>query len=235
MEGFDSTADGAPGELSFRRYGRYAEGGSALIWFEATAVLHEARSNPHQLWSARGTTSTPMPGWSEQTRQAARERIRSRDRHARPVDALGPLQQARRASPRPIIAHHSAVLDPMHNLPAGLSAGDRRLPRPAAGHVRGGGAAGGPRPASTAWTSRAAIATWSPSCWPRSRAKASTAARSRTARGCCARRWRESATRCRGVFVTTRMNVYDAIPYPYGFGVDRDDYQEPGPGGAAGG
>ena len=26
-----------------------------------------------------------------------------------------------------------------------------------------------------------------------------------------------------GVFVTTRMNVYDAIPYPYGFGVSRDD------------
>ena len=49
MEGFDSTPDGSPGELSLRRYGRYAAGGSGLIWFEATAVLHQARSNPRQL------------------------------------------------------------------------------------------------------------------------------------------------------------------------------------------
>ncbi|MBD3346201.1 MAG: NADH:flavin oxidoreductase, partial [Chitinivibrionales bacterium] len=41
MEGFDSETDGSPGELSFRRYIRYARGGFGLIWAEATAVLHE--------------------------------------------------------------------------------------------------------------------------------------------------------------------------------------------------
>ena len=41
MEGFDATPDGAPGELTFRRYKRYAEGGSGMIWFEATAVVRE--------------------------------------------------------------------------------------------------------------------------------------------------------------------------------------------------
>lgn len=49
MEGFDATADGSPGELTIRRYLRYAGGGSALIWFEATSILQEGRSNPHQL------------------------------------------------------------------------------------------------------------------------------------------------------------------------------------------
>jgi 2,4-dienoyl-CoA reductase (NADPH2) len=49
MEGFDSEPDGSPGELTFRRYQRYAEGGSGLIWFEATGVVQEGRSNPHQL------------------------------------------------------------------------------------------------------------------------------------------------------------------------------------------
>ncbi|MCJ7682442.1 MAG: hypothetical protein MUP70_17065 [Candidatus Aminicenantes bacterium] len=49
MEGFDATADGSPGELTLRRYLRYAGGGSALIWFEATSILLEGRSNPHQL------------------------------------------------------------------------------------------------------------------------------------------------------------------------------------------
>ncbi|MGD2245678.1 MAG: hypothetical protein PVI11_03935, partial [Candidatus Aminicenantes bacterium] len=49
MEGFDADVDGSPGELTFRRYRRYAEGGSSLIWFEATSVVPEGRSNPHQL------------------------------------------------------------------------------------------------------------------------------------------------------------------------------------------
>ncbi len=49
MEGFDAKEDGTPGELTFRRYKRFAEGGSGLIWFEAFSVIPEARSNPHQL------------------------------------------------------------------------------------------------------------------------------------------------------------------------------------------
>ncbi len=54
MEGFDASSDGSPGPLTFRRYRRHAEGGAALIWFEATAVLPEARSNPAQLWLHEG-------------------------------------------------------------------------------------------------------------------------------------------------------------------------------------
>jgi len=49
MEGFDAEADGSPSEMTFRRYRRYAQGGSGLIWFEATSVIPEGRSNPHQL------------------------------------------------------------------------------------------------------------------------------------------------------------------------------------------
>jgi 2,4-dienoyl-CoA reductase (NADPH2) len=50
MEGFDGNADGSPGELAFRRYLRFARGGSGLVWFEATSVSREGRSNPRQLW-----------------------------------------------------------------------------------------------------------------------------------------------------------------------------------------
>jgi len=49
MEGFDANQDGSPSKLTFRRYRRYAEGGSGLIWFEATSIAAEGRSNPHQL------------------------------------------------------------------------------------------------------------------------------------------------------------------------------------------
>jgi len=49
MEGCDSDEQGNPGKLTFRRFKRFAEGGAGLIWFEATAILPKARSNPHQL------------------------------------------------------------------------------------------------------------------------------------------------------------------------------------------
>ena len=50
MEGYDSENDGSPSGLSKRRYPRYATGGSGIIWYEAVSVMHEGRSNPHQLW-----------------------------------------------------------------------------------------------------------------------------------------------------------------------------------------
>lgn len=49
MEGCDGTGDGTPGELTVRRYRRFAHGGPGLIWFEATAILPEARANPRQM------------------------------------------------------------------------------------------------------------------------------------------------------------------------------------------
>ena len=49
MEGFDAKSNGAPSELTLRRYKRYAKGGAGLIWFEATAINMESRSNAHQL------------------------------------------------------------------------------------------------------------------------------------------------------------------------------------------
>lgn len=55
MEGFDSELDGSPGELALRRYKRYAQGGSGLIWFEATSVKHEGRSNRRQLLLSTNT------------------------------------------------------------------------------------------------------------------------------------------------------------------------------------
>ncbi len=50
MEGADADSSGGPSDLTLRRYKRFAEGGTGMIWFEATAVAAEARSNPHQLW-----------------------------------------------------------------------------------------------------------------------------------------------------------------------------------------
>lgn len=50
MEGCDGTLDGAPDELTIRRYLRFARGGAGIIWFEATAVFEEGRANPRQMY-----------------------------------------------------------------------------------------------------------------------------------------------------------------------------------------
>ena len=50
MEGCDGTPGGSPDELTIRRYDRFAKGGAGVIWFEATAVMPEARANPRQLY-----------------------------------------------------------------------------------------------------------------------------------------------------------------------------------------
>ena len=50
MEGCDGDSQGRPGELTLRRYRRFAAGGAGLLWGEAAAVAPEGRANPRQLW-----------------------------------------------------------------------------------------------------------------------------------------------------------------------------------------
>jgi 2,4-dienoyl-CoA reductase-like NADH-dependent reductase (Old Yellow Enzyme family) len=49
MEGCDSNKDGSPSELVIRRYKRFAEGGAGFIWGEANAVSIEAKANELQM------------------------------------------------------------------------------------------------------------------------------------------------------------------------------------------
>lgn len=49
MEGTDANMDGSPGELALRRYRRFAAGGAGLIWLEAVAASEDGRANEKQL------------------------------------------------------------------------------------------------------------------------------------------------------------------------------------------
>ena len=55
MEGCDGETDGRPADLTRRRYIRFAEGGAGLVWFEATAIVAEGRANPRQLLITQNT------------------------------------------------------------------------------------------------------------------------------------------------------------------------------------
>lgn len=74
VEGRDSEPDGSPSELTFRRYRRYAEGGSGLIHFEAVAVSPEGRGSDYQLMIDERTL--PRLGrLLEETRATARKSL----------------------------------------------------------------------------------------------------------------------------------------------------------------
>ena len=74
MEGCDGTPEGAPADLTVRRYQRFGAGGAGLIWFEATSVVPDGRANPRQLL----ITPATAPAFRQLvhlTRAAARERF----------------------------------------------------------------------------------------------------------------------------------------------------------------
>lgn len=224
MEGFDSAPDGSPGPLCFRRYARYAEGGSAFLWFEATAVLPEARSNPRQLALHAGSVDA-FARLVEETRRAGREAL------GHELVTVVQLTHSGRYSkptgiPQPIIAHHSAVLDPKHNLPPDYPlVTDEYLDRLQETYVEAAklAARAGFDGVDIKACHRYLVSELLASFTREGKYGGSLENRSRFLR--------EVVTKIRaevpGLFVTTRMNVYDAIPYPYGFGVNRDNYELP--------
>jgi NADH:flavin oxidoreductases, Old Yellow Enzyme family len=57
MEGCDGSAGGGIGELTRRRYLRFAGSGAGILWFEAIAVTPEGRANPRQLFINPGNVN----------------------------------------------------------------------------------------------------------------------------------------------------------------------------------
>jgi 2,4-dienoyl-CoA reductase-like NADH-dependent reductase (Old Yellow Enzyme family) len=107
MEGCDGTVDGRPGELTWRRYLRFASGGAKLIWFEATAVCNEGRANTRQIWLNR-ETAPEFARLLEAMRREHREKCGTAD------DLFVPLQlthSGRYSVPRRVIACHNPYVD----------------------------------------------------------------------------------------------------------------------------
>ena len=106
MEGCDGTLDGCPGELTWRRYERFARGGAKLLWFEATAINPEARANTRQLWITRANVDE-YARLLEMMRRWHAEHWGSSD------DLLIPMQlthSGRYSVPRRIIAYHNPLI-----------------------------------------------------------------------------------------------------------------------------
>ncbi len=225
MEGFDSDQNGTPGPLSFRRYQRYAAGGVGLIWFEATAVKAEARSNPHQFYIHPGNVKIYQK-LVERTLQVAETEMQQRPLLLIQLTHSGRYSKPQN-KPRPIIAHHSAVLDARHNLPPDYPLiSDEELDA-----------------LQTQYVEAAALAFEAgfdgidlKSChrYLVSELLASFTRENSRYGGSFENRTRfllETLAKIHQRFpekiISTRLNVFDAISYPYGFGVSPDDYHIP--------
>jgi len=227
MEGCDGLEDGSPDRLTFRRYRRFAAGGAGLLWVEATAVATEGRANPRQLWLHEKTVAafTQLVG---EARKAARDacgashrpmlivQLTHSGRYSRPLD-----------KPQPIIAHHSRFLDPTHNLPPAYPLiTDDELERledryvEAALCAQRAGFDGVDVKACHRYLVSELLASHTRQD---SRYGGSFENRSRFLRNVVAK-IRAAAP---GLLVTARLNAYDAIAYPYGFGVDQADPTKP--------
>jgi 2,4-dienoyl-CoA reductase-like NADH-dependent reductase (Old Yellow Enzyme family) len=109
MEGCDGTLEGAPDELTFRRYRRFGAGGAKIIWGEATAVCPSGRANPRQLLAAEHTAS----GLAQMLDECRRAH---RDAHGSDGDILVGLQlthSGRYSHEGPLLVTHDPVLDPL--------------------------------------------------------------------------------------------------------------------------
>jgi 2,4-dienoyl-CoA reductase-like NADH-dependent reductase (Old Yellow Enzyme family) len=218
MEGADASEDGAPGELTFRRYRRFAAGGCGLIWFEATAIDPAGRSNPHQLMLS-GETLVAFKRLVE----AGREAAAGAEGAAAPVFILQLTHSGRFSKPegiaRPMIAQHNPFLDPLRGIPPDEPpVPDAELDRlkgvflEAAGLAAEAGFDGVDIKACHGYLLGELLA-----------------ARRRTGSrygGDFANRTRllvetiaAAHGRFPGLILASRLGVYDAIPYPYGFGV----------------
>lgn len=219
MEGCDGTPEGKPGELTKRRYARLAAGRAGIIWFEATAVLPEARANPRQLFLNRET----LDAFKRQT-----EEIRET---AFKANGFAPLIIAQlthsgryskpNGTPEPIIAYNNPLFEKDGPLPESRLISDDGLNR-----------------VEEALINAALLAKQSGfdgadvKCCHRYLNCELLSAYDRPGRygGSLENRTRllrESISGAKNLcghdfIVTSRLNVYDGFPYPYGFGVQKN-------------
>lgn len=225
MEGSDGEPDGSPGEFTARRYDRFARGGAGLLWFEAVAVVPEARASKRQLWLHEGNLDAYKRLFEDMMKAAAEQggheplvimQITHSGRFSKPQGA-----------PAPLLGCHDPYLDERFHVPADLPAlTDTQLEAledryaESAILAKRAGFHGVDLKAchryliSELLSAHTREGRYGGSFEGRTRFLLNVAEKVRAAVG-------------KDFILASRLNIYDGIPYPYGWGVDRDDFKKP--------
>lgn len=219
MEGCDGTAGGAPDDLTKRRYHRFAQGGAGLIWFEATAVLPEGRANPRQLYIHNGN----LDDFKQQV-----ESIKStclKENGYEPVVIMQATHSGRYSKPQgvpaPLIAYNNPIFEGDSPISQDRIVTDDYLDTVKDALVEGARLA-----------EKAGFDGVDMKCCHRYLNSELLSAYNREGRygGSLENRTRLLRESISGAIqscskdfiVSSRLNVYDGFPYPYGFGVAVD-------------
>ncbi len=223
MEGCDGTPTGEPDALTRRRYDRFAKGGAGIIWFEATAVMEEGRANPRQLYITRDN----LDAFKKQVEDIKETALKTNGYE--PVVIMQATHSGRYSKPNgvpaPLIAYNNPIFEKNNPISADRIVTDDYLDRVGEALVEG-----------AALAQQAGFDGVDIKCCHRYLNSELLSAYTREGRygGSLENRTRllrESVAgavqRCGSDFiVSSRMNVYDGFPYPYGFGVKNDGTTE---------
>ncbi len=219
MEGCDGTPEGSPDELTKRRYQRFAQGGAGIIWFEATAVLPEGRANPRQLYIRQGN----LDSFKAQVAQIKETCMR--ENGYEPLVIMQATHSGRyskpQGTPAPLIAYNNPIFEKDSPLSGDCIVTDSYLDRVCEALVQGAKLA-----------EQAGFDGVDIKCCHRYLNSELLSAYTRAGKygGSLENRTRLLRETVQGAvaacgknfIVSSRLNVYDGFPYPYGFGVKND-------------
>jgi len=222
MEGCDSGTDGSPSFLVARRYRRFFFGGAGLVWWEANAVVPEARANERQMM----LTDNNLPEFRAMLK-TLNERAIEKNGY-RPISILQLTHSGRYSRPvghaaAPLVPERDPILDKITGVKSdGQVVSDEYLE----GLVK--------RYAHSAMLAKAAgyDGVDVKACH---RYLLSELLASRTRKGKYGGSFENRISLILEIIeairkevgddfiIASRFNVFDAHPYPYGFGEDKDD------------
>ena len=219
MEGCDGTDDGSPDNLTKRRYERFAKGGAGIIWFEATAVLKEGRANPRQLY----ITDNNLDNFKKQVANIKETALKTNGYE--PIVIMQATHSGRyskpNGAPEPLIAYNNPIFENDNPISKDRIVTDEYLDRVGAALVKG-----------SLLAEKAGFDGVDIKCCHRYLNSELLSAYEREGKygGSLENRTRLLRESVKGAIencskdfiVSSRLNVYDGFPYPYGFGVSKN-------------
>ena len=220
MEGCDGTADGKPAELTLRRYDKFARSGAGLIWAEATAVWEEGRATPRQLW-IREENLDAFRAMNDRIRE-----ISMKENGFVPLIFMQATHSGRYSKPEgvpaPLIAYNNPLFEKDSPIPAERIVTDDYLHRlvermgEAAKLAEKAGFDGVDIKSCHRYLGSELLSAYTrPGNFGGSFENRTRFLRESIAGA--------KAAVSSNFIVTSRLNIYDGFPYPYGFGVNEKD------------
>jgi 2,4-dienoyl-CoA reductase-like NADH-dependent reductase (Old Yellow Enzyme family) len=112
MEGCDSNLDGSPSDLVIRRYKRFSEGGAGFIWGEANAITPEGKANERQMM----ITDDNLEAFKSFIAQTKKTGLKANGYTPLIISQLthsGRYSRPFGHKPAPLVPQHDPILDPI--------------------------------------------------------------------------------------------------------------------------